>query len=244
MTGVAQGKATVTVTGRYGTESAAASCAVTVTGATTGTKYDPYRIAPVKASGSSATVYDVEWSSSLSRYVASVYKTLNTTTDYIEQADVAAYFEAFETYPRNYKTSKSLALSYGTSGRVVSTYDWGDYGGSSDYSVAVPGTVNGKTYYELDIGTPSTNGSYNDGSSITRGTYRIVAVPGVATTAYPDSNWSSGYAPLCLYTTDHYKSFAEYYNHSSSFGALFKTYTTSVTSADRVVPTTVTYQVS
>jgi len=246
LTGVAAGSATITVTGTLGSETASADCAVTVSSYSgTTTEYNPYRLAPVKATGSTATVYDVQWNASLSRYVATIYKTLNTTTDYIEQADVAAYFEAFESFPQNYTASgKTAALSYGLSGRVISTYTWGSYSGSSDYSVAVPGIVNGATYYELDIGTPTTNSTYNNGSAINRGTYRILAVPGAATHAYADSAWSSGYAPLSLYTTDHYASFQEYYNHSDSFGDLFAGYDTSTTSASRVAPTTVTYQIS
>ena len=245
LTGVAAGSATITVTGTLGAETALATCAITVSSYSgTTTQYNPYRIAPVKATGSTATVYDVEWNASLSRYVATVYKTLNKTTDYIEQADVAAYFEAFESFPQNYTTGgKTAAITYGLSGRCISTYTWGSYSGSSDYSVAVPAIVDGATYYELDIGTPSTNSTYNTGS-INRGTFRILAVPGNATHAYADAAWSSGYAPLSLYTTDHYLTFQEYYNHSASFGELFAGYATTTTSASRVVPTTVTYQVS
>jgi hypothetical protein len=245
LTGIAAGSATVTVTGTLGAETASATCAVTVSSYSgTTTQYNPYRIAPVKATGSTAIVYDVEWNASLSRYVATVYKTLNKTTDYIEQADVAAYFEAFEAFPQNYNLGdKNTAISYGVAGRCAWSYIWGSYSGSSDYSVAVPAIVDGATYYELDIGTPSTNSTYNTGS-INRGTYRVLAVPGAATHAYADAAWSSGYAPLSLYTTDHYLSFQEYYNHSASFGDLFAGYATTTTSASRVVPTTVTYQVS
>jgi len=245
LTGVAAGSATITVTGTLSAETASATCAVTVSSYSgTITQYNPYRIAPVKATGSTATVYDVEWNASLSRYVATVYKTLNKTTDYIEQADVAAYFEAFEAFPQNYNLGdKTVAINYGVTGRCAWSYTWGSYSGSSDYSVAVPAIVNGATYYELDIGTPTTNSTYNTGS-INRGTYRVLAVPGAATHAYADPAWPSGYAPLSLYTTDHYLSFREYYNHSASFGELFAGYDTTTTSASRVVPTTVTYQVS
>jgi hypothetical protein len=254
LTGVSAGSSTITVTGSYtdsyGTQTAMATCAVTVSDYSgTTTYYSPYRIAPVKASGSTATVYKVDWNSSSSRYVATTYKTLSKTTDYIEQEDVAAYFEAFGTYPQNYKSSKSSAQSYGTSGRVVSTYTWGSYSGSNDYSGSIGSIVNGGTYYELDIGTSSTNSTYNTGSSINRGTYRVVAVPGAAIQNYADSNWTDGYAPNCFYTPDHYATFYEYYNcvrtsgsdTTTGFGDGFKGATSSSTTGTRVTPTTITY---
>ncbi|MCI1244912.1 MAG: pilus assembly protein N-terminal domain-containing protein [Bacilli bacterium] len=254
LTGVSAGSATVTVTGTYSSEVASATCAITVSAYSgTTTQYDTYRVDAVKASDGNATVYDVEWDPGLSRYVATPYKTLNNSTDYIEQADVAAYFEAFGTYPRNYCDGKAAALSYGLSGRVWSSYSMGSHDGQSgNYAYGIPGRVvdgnalSGGSYYELDIGTPSTNPSYNNGSSITRGTYRVVAVLGSSTTqeAYASSDWASGYAPVCVYTTDHYVTFQEYYNYAgaSAFGSSYAA--AGTTSFQGAVPTTVTYQVS
>ncbi|MCI2111241.1 MAG: pilus assembly protein N-terminal domain-containing protein [Bacilli bacterium] len=254
LTGTAVGSATVTVTGTYSaaSQTAAATCDVTVLEYSgTSTQYDTYRVNAVKSSGGSATVYDVEWDSSLARYVATAYKTLDDSTDYIEQADVAAYFEAFGTYPQNYRDGKTGALSYGLSGRAWFSYVMGSHDGYDDnYAYGIPGRVvdgndlSGGSYYELDIGTPSTNPSYNNGSSINRGTYRVVAALGSSTIqeAYADSDWSSGYAPVCVYTTDHYDSFQEYYNYAGAFGSSYAAAGTA--SFQGAVPTTVTYQVS
>lgn len=253
LTGVTAGTSTVTVTGSYtgdwGLESDTATVDVTVSTYTgTTTEYNPYRIAPVKAVGGSATVYDVQWNSSQSRYIATVAKTLNNSTDYTAKEDVAAYFEAFGTYPQNYSTNTTTVDNYSGDGRQVSTYEMGSYDGkSSNYAYGIPGRANmgslcsGGTFYELDIAAAGST-SYGTGSN--RGVLRVVGTPGGTTTqiAYPDRNWTSGYAPVCVYTGNHYTTFQEYYNYSSGFGTAYSA--AGTTAFKGAVPTTITYQVS
>jgi hypothetical protein len=223
VTGVATGSCTITVTAAYGTESDSKTIAVTVTAAGTGgttTQYTPYRCHPTIGANGSGILYSVSYTNGM--YRGTVSKTYSTSNEYIEQEDVAAYFNIFGTYPKNYKGSKSSAVSYGTNGRVVSTYKWGSYSGSNDYSVSLASQIeSGGTYYELDIGTSSTNSNYNNGSSIDRGTYRVVAIPGGSFKAYANSSYSSGYEPATFYTPDHYAYFYEFYNYAGGFGAKF-----------------------
>jgi len=247
LTAVGNGSCTFTISATAGTAYLTASLNVQVGSGTTPTSTSAYRIAPVKASGDSASVYNVTKQGD-GTYKAVLAKTLSKTgTDYIEQADVAAYYEAFDTYPQNYRygsnstSAKAAAIKYGSNGRCAFNYTWGAYSGSNDYSVYCGKIIKGKVYNELDIGTPTTNSTYWSSSSINRGTYRIVAIPSTATTDYADSNWTSGYAPVCLYTPDHYGTFYEYYNYGSAFGTAFRGTSTGTTSASRVTPSTVTY---
>jgi hypothetical protein len=247
ITAVGDGSCTFTISATAGTAYLTADLSVQVGSGTTPTTTSAYRIAPVKASGDSASVYNVTKQGD-GTYKAVLAKTLSKTgTDYIEQADVAAYYEAFDTYPQNYRygsnstSAKAAAIKYGSTGRCAFNYTWGAYSGSNDYSVYCGKIIKGKVYNELDIGTPTTNSTYWSASSINRGTYRIVGIPSTATTDYADSAWTSGYAPVCLYTPDHYGTFYEYYNYGSAFGTAFRGTSTGTTSASRVIPNTVTY---
>jgi hypothetical protein len=216
LTGVSAGSSTITVTGTYtdsyGTQTASATSVVTVSDYIgTTTQYNPYRVSAVKATGTTANVYSVDWSSSQNRYVATVKKTLTKGSTYIEQDDVAAYFDAFEAMPGNYSSSGS-----GTNGRKISTYYWNEtVRTSGDYSVIFANRTKFATsetdskYYELDVGTPTTNSSY---STSNRGAYRIIACPGASMHDYANSGWTSGWEPVCFYTPVHYADFYEYYN--------------------------------
>lgn len=157
-------------------------------------------------------------------FVITIAKEYKRTEDYIEPEDVAAYFTIFNTWPQNYKPSKKAALAYGENGRVVSTYNYGDYSGGSDYTVNIgPWTSKGVPYYEFDIGTPTTNSGYNNGSSINRGVYRVVALPQGSSSAYANEGSSDA---VCFYSSDHYISFSEFYNRSGGWSEDFDGYRT------------------
>lgn len=152
-----------------------------------------------------------------SKYYAKTYKTLHRDQPYTYFEDVAMYYMAFNTWPENYKSSKLDAVAYGKQGRCISTYTYGSYSGSNNYTNAFGqwnNMVNG-TYYELDIDVTSDN-SYNTGSSIpNRGTGRLVVVK--------DGLHENGYGsePVIFYTTDHYAHFNEFYNYYGGWGKDF-----------------------
>jgi hypothetical protein len=186
-----------------------------------------YRVVPSQSSSSTAPIYNVSYASG--SYIGTQITTISKTQDCLTYEDVCAYYQAFRQAPPNYQTSKTSALSYGTNGRVISTYKKGSYTGSNDYSVKL-GTFRNSTgnYLELDI---DLDGTYNDGSTITRGTGRVVVVvDGI--TEYGDAS------PVCFYTADHYSSLKEYYNRYQGWGSSFTSYDT------HAFATTVTYTVA
>jgi hypothetical protein len=174
-----------------------------------------YRVASTLTTASTAPIYDVTFSSG--SYIGTQITTISKTQDCLTYEDVCAYYAAYRQVPPNYKTSKALALKYGTAGRVVSTYVKGEYSGSNDYSVKL-GTFRNSSgdYLELDI---DLDGTYNDGSTITRGAGRVVVVvDGIS--EYSDSS------PVCFYTADHYTTLQEYHNRYHGWSADFTSYDT------------------
>ena len=166
-----------------------------------------YRIEPVTTSGSTLNVYNVD---------GTVNRTLTKNSWYIEPDDVALYYQGFGTYPDNYQyddgttaTRKSYIVTYGTSARLYSK----DYSSNTGYMTQLP-AVNEYKYVELDIGGASTNPSYNNGTSISRGTYRLVVVY-KGCTQYGNTN------PVIFYTQDHYSNFQEFYNYAGGWGPSF-----------------------
>lgn len=138
---------------------------------------------------------------------------------YTDPADLAAFFSAFGTYPANYvfKANFDNAKAvFGFDARQVSYYTRTD-----GYANAIPWRAspygNYPEYYELDI---DLDGSYYYG---VRGVGRLVC-------------WEYGfdangydYAPVCLYTDDHYATFQEYLN-TGTFGTRFNSYYSSTQS--------------
>lgn len=146
--------------------------------------------------------------------------TLTRGNSYIEPEEVAAYYEAFSSFPSNYAVSKTEALKIGKEGRYYSVYLYGNYKGNSDYSTSIgPWSEKGAPYYELDIATDTVNVGYNNGKKITRGQARLVILPSESSTSYP--NEEGGYDAVCFYTTDHYANFKEYLNHYGGWSENF-----------------------
>lgn len=146
---------------------------------------------------------------------------------YVSLNEVCAYIYAFGEVPpnSNYASSKS--------GKKSSVADWGEYGRcnigkySNDtskykYEPELPTksslTNKAYTYTETDFGSTGgfyVNGTkqseYNNGSSITRGTCRIVFT----------NNATSAADRHVFYTYNHYNDFQEYLNYYDGFGIRF-----------------------
>jgi hypothetical protein len=198
-------------------------------------KAEYYRIAPVIASETNekCPVYNVSFFDG--KYSGTVVTTLSQPQECLSYENVCLYYQAFRTLPPNYKPSKSEALKYGKNGRCYSSYYKGDYSGSSDYTVALGNFRNpAGLYLELDI---DLTGSYNNGSTITRGTGRVVVVvDGISD--YKEE-------PVCYFTSDHYTDFVEFYNYQGGWSPLFIGAASGKTSPKstikRPVPKTVDY---
>lgn len=122
--------------------------------------------------------------------------------------DVSAYYTAFKEFPANYvkKNNYTTAISlFGSATRCVSTYNR-----TNGYVTSFPANISsGFVYYELDIALSQ---SYSYSS---RGTGRVVALK----SGFKSPDYDS--SPVCVYTDDHYASFAEYLNHDNAFGERF-----------------------
>lgn len=126
------------------------------------------------------------------------HRDLAEVASYTDPAEIAAYFNAFKTYPANYVGNSlynDAKKIFGSKARVWSYYTRGD-----GYARSVPARSAKSGYYELDI---DVDGSYSNAS---RGVGRLVC-------------WNSGFigsgydqSPVCVYTDDHYFSFQEYDN--------------------------------
>lgn len=136
--------------------------------------------------------------------------------DYIEPYEVASYFQSFGELPPNYSTDRPTVISYPNKmGRLISIYNFssGGYGGG------IGPAKKGGTYYELDIGTPTTNSSYIYRTSIVRGAYRLVVLPRDISYQYEKSDGS--YDSVIYYTENHYSSFVEYCNYANAWSEDF-----------------------
>lgn len=231
VTGQAIGTATVTVTATYSTRSKTATCAVSVinTDATT-TEYNPWRIAPQTSSTTTANVYTVSYSNGM--YRGSVTKTLTKNSEYTTNEDVAAYYQAFKGYPSNYSTS----ISYTGNQRLISNYTRA-VTSNTGYLANINTTRNGEDYIELDIATA---GSTSYKSSSSRGVLRVVV--------FPAGFVDYGTDTVAFYTSNHYKTFQEYYNCYGNWGSAYlaegtaSTYPTAL--SQRAKPTTVKFLAS
>ena len=207
----------------YGESSSSSSSFSSSSSVSSPSQKDSYvfRLPRVKVSGNEANVYEVSQLSD-GTFSSTIKKTINRNSAYIEPDDVAAYYQAFDSFPVNYCGSdKSAALEYGSEGRCYFTYAYGSYTGANSYTEPLgPWANKGATYYELDISTSSYNPSYNNGSKISRGTYRLVIVIENATTSYP--NEEGGYDSICFFTKDHYSNFYEYLNYYGGWGERFQ----------------------
>lgn len=120
----------------------------------------------------------------------------------VEPKMVANYFNVFQKFPANYglkgNTNQVVQL-FGDMARQVSVYTRTD-----GYALSVPWREHSNgvpLYYEFDI-------AHDENYSIkSRGEGRVVSwVNGLEAEGY-------NYAPVSLYTDDHYKSWQEYYNN-------------------------------
>lgn len=201
-----------------------------------------YRIAPVVASGSEEEVPVYNVTANNGDYSGTEVTTIKRNQDCLDYQSVCLYYEAFRTFPPNYKETRSEALSYGTKGRLVSTYDKSE-SHSNDYTLTF-GTFNRPddgVYYEFDI---DLTGNYNTGSTLNRGAGRVVVVK--------DGLTDYGSEPVCFYTSDHYADFNEFYNYDSGWSVLFRGVENSsgsyhnvpISDLSRPIPTTVTYHIA
>lgn len=186
-----------------------------------------YRIPAIKVNGDEFTVYNV-------RYDTEKYLSYPTTltikkTDYcLTYETVALYYQAFRCVPPNYYSKSDLKAmsSVDSSYRVMQTFTYGSYKGSSSYTEAFGtfnNTNNGK-YLELDI---ALSGSY---SYSKRGQGRVVVVV--------DGVTDYGSDPVCFLTLDHYYNFSEFYNYATGWGEKFKGI--GSTTSLRKIPLTIT----
>lgn len=179
-----------------------------------------YRIPRQRTDEEEANVYSVSQLAD-ETYSLTVEKTLYKDQDYTDPEDVAAYYQAFNSFPNNYVgNSKDDALAYGKNGRCYFKYSYGSYSGNSDYTTSLGlWAETGATYYELDISTSRYNSSYNNGTRISRGTYRLVILDAGSSLSY----WGGGsYDSVVFFTKDHYSYFQEYGNYYEGWGESFK----------------------
>lgn len=115
-----------------------------------------------------------------------------------DPAEVAAYFNAFSTYPVNYVSKGEYSSALPLFGK--DTRCWSFYVRVDGYATSLPVVSAAAGYYELDV---DLDGSYS-GSS--RGVGRVVC-------------WNAGFtgpgydaSPVSVYTDDHYFTFQEYGN--------------------------------
>lgn len=159
--------------------------------------------------------------------------TITIDQDCLDAESVCYYWMAFEQMPPNYfttdeyKSDTTAAVRYGKNGRCASRYSYGSYSGG--YAQVIGPFYNQTStgyYWEFDIALSSV---YNTGSSITRGTGRVVVV-------VDGLKVYGGDGPVCFYTTDHYSSFREFVNYQDGWGGSFKT------NATKPIPTTIHLQ--
>lgn len=149
-----------------------------------------------------------------------IYKTIYYNAGYVVLEEVAAYILAFGEVPPNNNYHKNK-------GKDESIAKWGEYGrvNVGDYSnniIKYPEEPelpthdsNGKAYQyiETDLGLDE----YNNGYSITRGTYRIVF-----TGEYQDGTKVTDINERhVFYTYNHYYDFEEYLNYYGGWGDRF-----------------------
>ena len=143
---------------------------------------------------------------------------------YVTLDEVAAYVYAFGDIPANYDSNKNNTGKKGTGGPADSP--WGEYlrlnlsyytnnTTNYPYEPKLPETGPGGTmkYYEIDIGAVG----YNNGSTISRNTARIVF-----TRYYANGNLVDDLEyRYVFYTYNHYNDFQEYLNYQNGWGVRF-----------------------
>lgn len=167
----------------------------------------------LNSSSQKAPIYNIN---SIHEVDCSVLAEVYRGHNYIEPYEVANYFQAFGELPPNYSIDRPTVISYPNKmGRLISVYNFssGGYGGG------IGPAKRGGTYYELDIGTPTTNSSYIYRTSIVRGAYRLVVLPRDISYQYKKSDGS--YDSVIYYTNNHYSSFVEYCNYGNAWSEDF-----------------------
>ena len=137
---------------------------------------------------------------------------------YIALEEVAAYVYAYGTYPPNHRTSKSTKPANSIFGKYLRVNHSQFSGDTTKYpnEPKLPNASGGGgslQYWEMDIG----GSSYNNGTKITRGAYRIVY-------AKKDLNGNGiyEYGELhVFYTYNHYEDFQEYLNYYGGWSDRF-----------------------
>ncbi len=137
---------------------------------------------------------------------------------YIALEEVAAYVYAFGTYPPNYDPNKKAKPTNSVFGKYLRVNHSQFSGDTSRYpnEPKLPNANGGGgtlQYWEMDIG----GASYNNGTKITRGAYRIVY-------AKRDINRNGMYEIGELhvfYTYNHYEDFQEYLNYYGGWSDRF-----------------------
>lgn len=148
---------------------------------------------------------------------------------YITLEEVAAYMYAFggssESLPANYtskKSGKPASNMWGEYLRLNHSYFKNDPK-KYPYEPSLPNSSGNLQYYEMDIGTTGTitpgysPKPYNNGSTITRGSARLVYTR-------QDLNENGTYDEgeiFVFYTHNHYNDFTEYLNYYGGWGETF-----------------------
>lgn len=146
------------------------------------------------------------------------YKVLYAAGGYLTLEDVAAYIYGFGNVPANYEADRSFNPQnsiWGIYLRLNNTFFSGDTD-NYPYEPELPriyGCGGDLRYYEVDIG----GGGYNSGTSINRGSLRIVYSREYADRT-PIEDLEDRYV---FYTYNHYNDFQEYLNYRGGWGERF-----------------------
>ena len=136
---------------------------------------------------------------------------------YISLEEVAAYLFAFGDIPANYDPDKDNKYvssgnraEWGRYVRLNNTQFKGGYSNEPDMP-NITGAGGTFTYREIDIGGPS----YNNGTKINRGSYRMVY-------AHSENGRRLDISErYVFFTQNHYSDFREYLNYYGGWGAIF-----------------------
>lgn len=138
---------------------------------------------------------------------------------YVSLSEVAAYIFAFGDVPANYDPDRSSSPRDSIWGEYLRLNNTSFSGDTDNYPYEpvlpdIHGEGGNLRYYEVDIG----GGGYNGGTSINRGSQRIVYSRYYADTREPITDLEDRYV---FYTYNHYNDFQEYLNYNGGWGERF-----------------------
>lgn len=188
-----------------------------------------YRIAPkVSEDGTKVDLFSV--SELNGNYYMSVARTIYKNEWYVDSEDVAAYYNAFKSFPTNYvhynnseyhgsdtatSAKKEAFNTYGTKGRLYT-----EYKRTTGYVTSMPDLymVSSSDFFYIEVDLAVTS-SYASSTNFNRGSGRLVVFPYGMETHQNE--------PFITQTLDHYGHFREFANYYGGWGANFLGQTTS-----------------